>query len=221
MDISFVSRKWVKLTAFIIVIALLGVFIYAILSSCNMEPYAFQGAYLKYRISGPINYTITYSVQSVHNSMMTYARFIHYPNDTWENTTYVENVKNPYNFPAIPHEKIGASNITLFNLTFHLIGNKRIMVNNNSYEALEYMYEKIDIAMDIFVDYSTGVILKGDRQFYSYYWNFELIGTNIIPKNCMFQYGVVIGAAAVAAFAMYWMWTEKGFHRIFKGRKSE
>ncbi len=59
MDISFVSRKWVKLTAFIIVIALLVVFIYAILSSCNMEPYAFQGAYLKYRISGPINYTIT------------------------------------------------------------------------------------------------------------------------------------------------------------------
>ena len=212
-NISSVSRKLIKLIAFIIVIALLALFIYILISYCDAEPYAFQGAYLKYHISGPVNYTIAYRVESVRNNMMTYVEIIHYPNGTWENTTYIENVDDPTHFPAIPREKIGASNVTLFNLTFHLVGEKRIMLNNNSYDALEYLYEKIDMITDIFIDHSTGIILKGERQFHSYYWNFELEDTNIVSKNCVFYYGVMAGVVIVAAITMtmYWVWGKKRF----------
>ena len=201
--------RWI--ISFIIAVIILSAFAYAVISHCNEEPYAFPGAYLEYHIRGHSNYSIYYEVKSVGGGMMSYVESTHYSNGTWENVTYKESVNNPTNFPAVPQEKIGTDNITVLNMNFHLVGKQMIDVNNRSYYTLEYLHQSIGVVINIFVDSSTGIILKGVMSNLYYTWNFELIGTNIHPKSCTLEYASLGIAGTVAGIFLYWLWPKKRF----------
>ncbi len=200
-------RKIVKIAT---VLAILTIFlvstIYFDVSYCSQEVYAFKGAMLKYSVIGPENWTETYIVKEVVDDTMVYVKEIHYFNGTWMNRTFKENVEQPVNFPAVPQSNIGKKNVLLLNRTFQLVEKTRIILNNHIYTAFEYAYGEIGVVIDLFIDSQTGIILNGTKVFHGYNWHFQLVDTNIKPKNCSIIYiiiGVELSATMVAGWSIY------------------
>ncbi len=199
----FVIKKVKKMMAISVLVILLLSMLYLVISYCIQEPYAFKGARISYSITGSEKWTETYVVKDVCDDTMVYVREIHYINGTWINQTFKECVKRPVNFPAVPQSEIGAKRISLLNNSFQLVEKRAIIIDNCKYTAFEYVYGKIGVIIDLFIESQTGIVLNGTWIAHGYRWYFQLISTNIKPKNCIVIYTLTIIGISIATITVW------------------
>ena len=178
-----------KIILILAIISLIFIPIYHI-EFCEGELYGFEGAYVKYSLHNSSMVSVKYLIKNIDGSDMIVSKSIHYDNGTWENSTYNDNLNDPNYFPVISSKSIGKKNLTFLNTTFKFKEKKDIKINGKNYHTLVYTSWKIDEILTIYVDSSTGIIVKGTDYTYIAPGKEKLLiaeidDTNINERSCI------------------------------------
>jgi ribosomal protein L40E len=174
-----------------LIVAMLGIMVFGVFVAAS-QPYAFEGAYAKYRAtSSGYNYSttsMTYTISNISGSQMDVKME---SSDSYP-STHTDEIDSPHYFPAIPPSNLGGETIYISGMSYMKNGERDISVPAGTFSTYMYNLNYSSMTAQIYLDKSTGLVIKEHASDYSMDVTMELMETNIAKSGLSIPWMLII-----------------------------